>query len=148
MAKYEIGPGLDEISDKLAKLEGQTLRQTVRRIVDAGAAADAKNMRQRIQEKRHIRTGEMLEAVGSAEYKEFFGGGQEYVYPQGDDSSGAGNALKAYVINCGRGRKPTKAGTPNRTGDKFITGRFSQTEEIVRRAMAAEAEKAFQEMGL
>ena len=88
----------------------------------------------------------MLRNVGGAEYKETFDGGSMNVYPLGSDSRGVSNAMKAYVINYGRGKNPTRKGKPNRTGDKFITGNFQKSEAKAQEAMAAEASAFLEEV--
>lgn len=138
MAKMTID-GMDELAGKLEAVETGMRRTGIRRIVEAGAKAAAEDMGKNIQTYHHIRTGTMLRNVGGAEYKETFDGGSMNVYPLGSDSRGVSNALKAYVINYGRGGNPTRKGKPNRTGDKFITGNFRKSDEKAKAAMAAEA---------
>ena len=82
----------------------------------------------------------MLENVRPAEYREFMGGGEVSVYPQGDDRKGVSNAMKAYVINYSRGRRTRKM------GDKFITGKQQQFEDAVSRAMQAESDRILDEI--
>lgn len=130
---------MDEIAGTLDAVETGMRREGIRRIVEAGAKAAAEDMGRNIQTYHHVRTGTMLQSVGGAEYKETLDGGSMNVYPLGQDSRGVSNALKAYVINYGLGRNPTRRGTQNRTGDKFITGNFRKSEEKAKAAMAAEA---------
>lgn len=138
MAKMTID-GMDSLVDRLSAVETGMRREGIRRIVEAGAKAAADEMGVNIQSHNHVRTGAMLRNVGGAEYKETLDGGEMNVYPLGTDSKGVSNAMKAYVINYGRGRNPTRRGTQNRTGDKFITGNFRKSEEKAQAAMAAEA---------
>lgn len=151
MAKFTIDAGLDNIVGKLEKLSGPEMRNIVQRIVKAGADAAAAEMKASIQASRHVVTGSMLENTKPAEFHHELFGGWQNVYPQGDDSRGVSNALKAYVINYGNGAKMTRRSNGrirNRTGDKFITGRFEASEEKATAAMQAEADKALQETGL
>lgn len=140
--------GLEALDAQLAKLG----RPVIRRIVEAGARRDEEEWRGNITGARHIRTGSMLESVGSTGYREFLDGGEMIVYPQGEDRKGVRNATKAYVINYGRkGRMvSTKRGeryiTDNFTGDKFITGKIQQTEERVFEAMQAESDRILDEI--
>ena len=124
---------LDRIS---ASLDGMT-RGTIKSIVEAGAKADADEMRKAIEDAHHVRTGNMRDSVRAGEYHETLDGGYMAVYPQGEDSHGVSNTVKAYVINYGRGRR--KPGS--RLGDKFITTRLPETEEIATAAMQAEADR-------
>jgi len=126
-------------------------RPMIRKIVEAGAAAAEKRMIEDTKARQHIRTGDMLESIGTNEYRETLHGGSVDVYPQGDDRNGTRNATKAYVINYGKGQRPfTKRprGNPRRnlTGDKFITGNEKKTEEAVTAAMQAESERQMEEL--
>ena len=135
LAKMTVD-GFDAIDAQLAKLG----RPAIRRIVEAGAKADEDEWRANIRQAGHIRTGAMLESVGSAAYKEFLGGGEMSVYPQGEDGKGVSNAIKAYVINYGRGKRTGKL------GDKFITGKLPTIEERVHEAMQAESDRILMEI--
>lgn len=130
--------GLDILEAQLGALD----RTSIRRIVEAGATAAQEDWRSSIRQARHIRTGAMLESVGATPYKETLGGGQQSVYPLGDDSRGTPNALKAYVINYGRGKR----GHVGKMGDRFITSREAQTEERVHEAMQAESDRILDEI--
>ena len=140
MAKVTFS-GFEGIEGKLAKLG----RPMIQRIVDAGANAAASLMSENTLAARHgppgvsgRATGEMLQSIGAAEYRETLGGGSREVYPLGDDSRGTRNATKAFVLDHGRGR--------GLRGDHFITGAKTATEERVKQAMAAEASAAFHEI--
>lgn len=135
LAKLNVD-GFDAIEAQLEKLG----RPAIRRIVEAGARADEDEWRANIRQARHIRTGGMLESVGSTVYREFLGGGEISVYPQGYDREGVSNATKAYVINYGRGKRRGKL------GDRFITGKLRQTEEKVFQAMQAESDRILDEL--
>jgi len=126
-------------------------RPMIRQIVEAGAKAAEKVMADATEEKGHIRTGEMMRSIGPNEYREFLNGGSVDVYPQGDDSKGVRNALKAYVTNYGKGKRPNtkwprKHPRKNRTGDKFITGNDGKTEAAVTEAMQAESNRLVDEI--
>ena len=126
-------------------------RPMIRQIVEAGAKAAEKVMADATEEKGHIRTGEMMRSIGTNEYREFLNGGSVDVYLQGDDSKGARNATKAYVINYGKGKRPNtkwpkKHPRRNRTGDKFITGNEPKTEAAVTEAMQAESDRLIAEL--
>ncbi len=117
----------------------------IRQIVEAGASAAEKRMGSRTEAAGHglpgrsrRATGEMLKSIGRNEYREWLGGGSVDVYPQGDDSRGARNATKAYVLNYGRGR--------SLKGDRFITGDESQAEKLVQEAMQAESDRLIAEI--
>lgn len=130
--------GFDRIE---ATFDGMS-RGGIRRIVEAGAKVAADEMRKRIIEARHVRTGSMRDSVRYGEYRETLGGGQMSVYPQGEDAHGVSNTVKAFVINYGRGKKKRTA----RMGDEFITGPIQQTEAAVKAAMQAEADRLADEM--
>lgn len=142
MARMEID-GLDDLITRMARAEGMGIRNAVKRIVTAGAEADAADLKKLTRESHHVLTGSMVENIRGGTYRETAGGGEINVYPQGEDSHGVSNAMKAFVINYGLGgRKKGKM------GDKFITKNFKKTEAIVSAAMAAEAEKALSDMGI
>ena len=128
--------GLDAIDGRLSMLG----RPVIRRIVEAGAKADVDEWRKNIRQAGHVRTGSMIENVRSSDYRETLGGGEIPVYPQGEDRNGVSNAMKAYVINYGRGKRTAKM------GDKFITGKEKQFEDAVSRAMQAEGDRILDEI--
>lgn len=139
MAKTSVRmEDLQSTADQLAKLE----RTGVKRIVAAGASAAETRLRELTEERRHVRTGDMFGSIAPTEYREWFGGGSQEVYPQGEDRKGVRNATKAYVINYGRGRR--KKGS--KMGDKFITG-DGLLEPRVLEAMQAESDKILDEIG-
>lgn len=139
--------GFEMIENQLGKLE----RESVRRIVEAGAEACAEKLKEDTSKYKHVGvTGSMQQNVRPGQYREFLGGGAMEVYPQDNDARGVSNAVKAYVINHGIGANPTKRSRKkqaNKTGDKFITGNKKTTEEVVRRAMQAENDRILSESG-
>ena len=116
-------------------------RDTIRRLVMAGAEACVEETRKNIEGYRHVVTGNMLAGVAPGQYHEDLGEGWVEVYPQGMDSRGVSNAEKAFVINYGRGGWKTE-----RTGDKFITGKKKTMQDVVSRAMQAESDRIVQEL--
>jgi len=144
MAKLNIVN--EDVMDKLSRLETGMRREGIRRIVMAGADAEIAEMSERTQSAHHVRTGQMMQRIGTGAYHEEFGGGSINVYPQGTDSRGVSNAMKAFVINYGIGGNPTRKGKANRTGDKFITKQIRRAKDRVAKAMAAEASAVFNEM--
>ena len=145
MARFEAS-GLEGLADQLGTLE----RGTVKRIVMAGADAASKQMMSDTEEHRHVQTGTMKGTIGPGQYHEDVGAGWVNVYPQGADARGVSNALKAYVINYGLGKRPmtVRSGgkARNRTGDKFITGNERRTETVVNEAMQAESDRIIAEI--
>jgi hypothetical protein len=147
MARLQVN-GIEMIEQQLNRLGAPMIRQ----IVEAGAKAAEKVMADATEEHGHVGPrGEMLKSIGTNEYREFLNGGSVDVYPQGDDSKGARNATKAYVINYGKGKRPNtkwpkKHPRRNRTGDKFITGNESKTEAAVTEAMQAESDRLIAEL--
>ena len=133
MAKFVV----DSKELPIEKLE-KISREGIRQIVMAGADADAARMKELTSEKRHVRTRDMIDSIGSGDYKEYLGGGSVGVYPQGDDRKGVRNATKMYVINYGRGGVRKK---DSRMGDRFITRAEKQMEELVTQAMQAESDR-------
>lgn len=136
MAKftYEPAEGMDAALEKLG-------RDGIRRIVMAGAEAAGRQMQEEIGAYHHVRTGTMMREVAPGQLHEDLGSAWVNVYPQGSDSRGVSNALKAYVINYGYGRRRTK-----KTGDKFITGNKKKTEQVVGNAMQAESDRLIGEI--
>lgn len=132
MAKITM-VGFDSVEVQLSRLLD---RNMIRQVVEAGARVAAEEMRNNIETARHVRTGSMRDNVKPGIYHEDFGGGYVDVYPQDYDRRGTPNALKAFVINYGRGGKRTE-----RTGDKFITGKLARTKQVVQEAMQAESDR-------
>ena len=131
-----------ELNNSALDRLGAQARPMIKRIVMAGAGAAEQRMRQNIQQRRHVRNGDMLGAVGDNGYREFFRGGQTEVYPQDEDRKGVRNATKAYVINYGRGGVRRRG----RMGDRFITGDEKNTEAAVAQAMQAESDRIMEEI--
>lgn len=137
MAKMEYS-GFEIIDNQLAKLD----RDTIRRLVQAGANALIDETKESIASHSHIATGRMMASVKPGAYHETLDGGWMEVYPQGEDSRGVSNAKKAFVINYGYGGRRTE-----KTGDKFITGQKKRLEQKAMEAMEKENEKILQEIG-
>ena len=141
MAKFEYTGG-EDFEQKLAEMD----RTMIRSIVMSGADACVKEMQNLIGAYHHVRTGEMQKAVAPAKYHEDLGTGWVEVYPQGTDSRGVDNAMKAFVINHGIGKRPNrsrprKKADRNRTGDKFITSNKDRMQRGVFTAMQAESDR-------
>ena len=116
----------------------ENARDNIRQIVMAGATAAEQRMADNITQRRHVRTGDMLKAVGNNGYREGYMYGATDVYPQGDDRKGIRNADKAFIINYGRGGV-RKQGA--KMGDRFITGDEKRAGEVVHQAMQAESDR-------
>lgn len=132
MAKISM-TGFDSVEMQLSRLLD---RNMIRQVVEAGAAKAAEEMRNNIETAGHVKTGSMRDNVKPGIYHEDVGGGYMDVYPQDYDRKGVPNAMKAFVINYGRGGERTP-----RTGDKFITGKLAQTKKAVQEAMQAESDR-------
>lgn len=145
MARFEA-EGIEALTEQIGRLD----REVIKSIVMAGADAAAKQMTSDTLEYRHVVTGEMAQAAGPAEYHEGLGEAWVNVYPQGTDRRGVSNAVKAYVINYGIGKRPrtkrSRGKVKNRTGDKFITGNERRMEEVVSSAMQAESDRQIAEI--
>lgn len=130
----------DGLTVGAAGLDGMG-RDRIRRIVEAGADAAVEHMRERIDEMHRIE-GDMRDGVAKGQYRETLGGGSMDVYPQGTDRKGVDNALKAFVINYGRGGTRKRK---SKLGDHFID-RDTAAEEIVLAAMQRETEAVMAEI--
>jgi hypothetical protein len=116
-------------------------RDMIKGIVMKGAEACVKEMQALIGEYHHVKTGQMQKAVAPAKYHEDLGSGWVDVYPQGNDSRGISNAVKAFVINY---RTPKHR--PAKTGDKFITKNQKRMERGVFTAMQEESDRRIAEL--
>ena len=140
----------DDLDVQITHL-GELRRDAVKRIVMAGAAACVEAEKRSIEEYHHIgKTGSMRESVRPGEYREGVGTGSVYVYPQDNDSRGVSNAMKAFVIDNGIGRRPntkrSRGKVANKTGDHFLTKKTKkQAEEVTIRAMEAEYDRIIAE---
>lgn len=132
--EYNGGEAFDNALTKLG-------RDGIRQIVMAGAEACIGETQKTISDTRHVVTGSMMASVKPGRYREDVGSGSVEVYPQGEDSRGISNAVKAFVINYGRGGRRTA-----KTGDKFITGHKATMREVVSRAMQAESDRLVQQL--
>lgn len=125
--------GFEILENDLSRMS----RESVKRIVTAGAQKAVDRMRQNTEKAGHVRSGDMLQSIAMTEYQDWMGGGKREVYPLGTDHRGVRNATKAYVLNYGRGK---------RRGDKFITGNESADESEIRAAMRAESDRIIDEI--
>jgi hypothetical protein len=141
MARFTVN-GVELVEQQLNGLG----RPMIRKIVEAGAGAAEKRMAENVRLRMHIRNSDMLESIGNNGIREFLNAASTDVYPQGDDRKGVRNATKAYVINYGKGKNPTKRKKPNKTGDKFITGDEEKAEALVYEAMQAESDRLIAEL--
>lgn len=136
MAKMTYS-GFENVERQLEKLG----RETVKRLVNAGAKALEETTQELTQQYHHVgKTGSMKDSVKPGQYHETLDGGWQEVYPQGNDPRGVSNTVKAFVINYGYGGKRTE-----KTGDKFITGNKRKRQEAVTAAMEAENKKILNE---
>ena len=136
MAKMTYS-GFENVERQLEKLG----RETVKRLVNAGAKALEETTQELTQQYHHVgKTGSMKDSVKPGQYHETLDGGWQEVYPQGNDPRGVSNTVKAFVINYGYGGKRTE-----KTGDKFITGNKRKRQEAVTAAMEAENKKIINE---
>lgn len=141
MAKFNVN-GAELVVEQINRMG----RPMMRKIVEAGAQAAERRMRENTERARHVRNRDMMDAIGDNGISEGLEGASTEVYPQGDDRRGERNATKAYVINYGRGKRPytkrpKKNPRRNLTGDKFITGDEKKAEEVIRAAMQAESDR-------
>ena len=136
MAKMEYS-GFEGVENQIARLD----RESIKRLVTAGADALVEDIKQTIDQYHHVATGNMMANVRPGKIYEDLNGAYVYVYPQGEDSRGVSNAKKAFVINYGYGGRKTA-----KTGDKFITGNKKKFEVVVSEAMNKENEKIIQEI--
>ena len=136
MAKFEY-TGTEALEQKLAAMD----KDMIKGIVMAGAEACVKEMQALIGAYHHVKTGSMQQNVRPGNYREDLGSGWVDVYPQGSDSRGVDNAMKAFVINYRTAKK-----TPSKTGDKFITKNKKRMEQGVFSAMQAESDRRVAEL--
>lgn len=141
MARFTVN-GVELVERQLNGLG----RPMIRKIVEAGAGAAEKRMAENVRLRQHMRNNDMLESIGNNGIREFLNAASTDVYPQGDDRKGVRNAMKAYVINYGKGKNPTKRKKANKTGDKFITGDEEKAEALVYEAMQAESDRLIAEL--
>ena len=136
MARFEYSGG-EEFEAALEKLD----RDGRKNIVMAGAEVCAQDMQNAIGNAHHVRTGSMMQNVRPGIYHDDPDSSYVEVYPQGNDSRGVDNAMKAFVINYGYGKRRTK-----KTGDKFITKNEKQFRATVERAMQDASDRMIAEL--
>lgn len=148
MAKIIMNEDLDVQASQMENLS----RDSVKRIVMAGAGALREETRRNIEEYHHVgKTGSMRENVRPGDYREGLGWGSVYVYPQGEDSRGVSNAMKAFVIDRGIGKRPntvrSRGKQRNKTGDNFLTKKTAiSAEEKTVKAMEDEYDRIIDEI--
>ena len=133
MARMKVN-GIEYANEQLNKMG----RPFIRAVVEAGVKAETDRMKARIRQ-LHPGQGEMEDSVAPGKLHEDLDGTWQDVYPQGLDSRGQENNVKAFVINYGRGGKKT-----DRMKDYFIT-KDDEAGEVVRAAMQAEADRLMSE---
>ena len=131
--EYSAAESFDAGLDRLS-------REGIRKIVMAGADECGQEMQAVIGQYHHVKTGSMQASVKPGKVHEDLGSCWVDVYPQGADSRGVDNALKAFVINYGYGKRRTA-----KTGDKFITSNKKQFEAGVGKAMQAASDQLIAE---
>lgn len=138
---------VDSAIGQLQRTETALWKGGKRRILEAGARVEVDLLGRETVNAGHYATGSMMRSFKSGQYKDHdVDGASIAVYPQGKDGRGRDNAVKAFVIDRGRGRNPTQHGTANKTGDHFITGSAPTTEGPVLDAMEAEANRILEEV--
>lgn len=137
MARMVEYDGLERIDGMLTRLS----RESIRKVVMAGAEACVEETRKNVEKYRHIVHHNMLDSVAPGKYHEDLNSAWIEVYPQGYDGRGISNAKKAFVINYGYGGRKTA-----KTGDKFITGQKTTMQEVVSKAMQAESNRIIQQL--
>jgi subtilase family serine protease len=133
MAKMKVN-GIEYANEALNKMG----RPFIRKVVEAGVKAETDRMKARIRA-LHPGEGEMEESVAPGIFHEGPDSTWQDVYPQGLDSRGQENNIKAFVINYGRGGRKT-----DRMRDYFIT-KDNEAAEVVQAAMQAEADRLMSE---
>ena len=132
MAKLSV-TGLDEMENRLKAIEKGLRGEAMQRMLYAGADVLIEAWGGAIQEKHHIKSGDMLKSVGKTGIQVGKDGLEISVYPQGTDSHRITNAQKAYILH--HGRQPTRKGTKGIKGDKFVTAAEKEAEPKVYEAM-------------
>ena len=132
-------------SDQLAKMG----RPMIRKIVEAGAGAAERVMREATEMAGHVRTGDLMNSISPGQYREYLGGGAQEVYPQGDNRNGERLQTIAWVINYGRGGsgRRNRDGSRSKMGDKFMTRVEADGEKAALEAMQAESDALMAAIG-
>lgn len=115
MAHFDT-TGIDEFMEQLQKVDASMRGDGIKKILQAGAKPYIDSWKGSISAHGHIRSHDMINAVGMTEVQVNEYGASVDVFPMGTDDHGVRNALKAYVIHHGVGGKKT-----DHTGDKFVT---------------------------
>ena len=88
--------------DAMEKLETNLHRRVVRDMLYAGGKVLEKEMRQTIEERKHVRSGDMRDSVGAGEISLSLDESSIEVWPQGFDRMGISNEEKMRYIIDGR----------------------------------------------
>lgn len=118
MAKLTIS-GIDELEHRLKAIDQGLRGEAEEKMLQAGADVLIRSWQNSIESKGHRVTGAMQASVGKTEIRHTEKGAEIYVYPMGTDNHRINNAQKAFIIHYGR--KPTRRGTKEIKGDRFVT---------------------------
>ena len=115
---------------------GQLTEADIDSVLLAGAQIYVDTWKKVILEK-HYQTGAMHDAVASTEVKHAGASAYVEVYPQGTDSNGTSNALKAFVAHNGkrRAKKRARKNYKRRSGDHFVNTINTMAEADAKAAM-------------
>ena len=133
MARLTV-TGLDELENKLKRLEKGLRGEAEVKMLKAGAQVLENAWKGEINT-RHRGRGVMEASVGMTDVQTGKDGLEISVYPQGTDAHRITNAQKAYILH--HGRKPTKKGTKEIKGDRFVTEAEKKAKPQVYEAMQA-----------
>lgn len=105
MAMFSM-KGLEDTIDQMRKM-GEDTGPTADKMIMAGAEEVKKAWQYVAESRRHKKSGDMIESVGYAKTPERASSALWIdIYPQGDDSRGVRNAMKAFKIHYGTSKKP------------------------------------------
>lgn len=105
MAMFSM-KGLEDVILQMQKLNEDT-GPTADKMIMAGAEEVKKAWQYVAESRRHSQSGDMIKSIGYPKTPERASSALWIdIYPQGDDSRGVRNAMKAFKIHWGTSKKP------------------------------------------
>lgn len=131
MAKQLVISSADELAKQIRQLATDLREKVMAEALNAGADVLVELWKDKIEEKYHVVTGDMLDSVNKTAPKLSATSATIEVYPMGTDSHRVRNSTKAAVINYGR------EGRGRIVGDHFVDEIDAEAEQKCNAAMQA-----------
>lgn len=133
------------LEEKLRQLEGNFRREVTKKVIWAGAKVLEKEMKDTIEARHHVVSGDMQRSVAMSEIKEGIDEVSVEVYTQGRDSRGVSNEMKNEIINKGYYHRGTGA---KHKKDPYLKDMRKRIEPRIQSVMSYQMELTLKELGI